>query len=765
MLDLSKPLGLHEGLIFYGDHEHDDLVYYFPDEVELAPQEGMPGFYEMNFSVFSEGDVEIGGLDALRNSAGSILQLGVACTVQPERLQKAINSVKEIITIDTDLKASLPLWKDGSVNLIVLDSDTSHPESINEDSFVKSVVGSKKPSLASSTLDSVFNIRLDRRGTAIVLGALNGDAGSLAGIMYDLKFNAMRPSLDMRIWANLDRCYESISHQLGVKVEVPIYAVKVSLGAEFGWLTKKLEEDGDLKIEVISQAENEEIKKMMDEMIEDFKTSILREMFQPYINPFTPTIPLNMGGGSGMPSINVGVSYRFTKENISQNKILEVDYRERSTIVRTHNPQSHLWVMGKQIASNKEKYIQIIRFGELWREQELNVTLGYNFDDEEADLLSAELLVWRVKDGVNENPEVGHFSIPDNVQPIAGFTFSKENKESKELAWNYDQDEPFGYYYQLKFLYKPSHKQVSSPSEIITEPIKSGFNDLTIFPDTYTFYKKISIESGNIDFSEIKSIDLNFHLKDNDGKLIDTQLITLKNSDQKEAWIVRGKNKNGLFVALEKTYHFTDLRPSIATEFIYLQDDEVIVNKPFLKSSLELVPVIAGKSENVKEILLEIIVDSPAIDEPQKKTYRLSSPDFNIGTISIPLSSEKDLISYSATAITIDAQVVEIAKGKIMSNALVLDLNAIDRCDIEIIWKGKTPAGLDLKELKMEFRINGDNNNVQVIQFSGDKTPDNIIKSFTSDDRVEWRVVKRFHNGIKEKTSFIPLTGKTIIIP
>ncbi|UJH91432.1 hypothetical protein LZ575_01200 [Antarcticibacterium sp. 1MA-6-2] len=120
------------------------------------------------------------------------MQLGVECTVQPERLQKAITAVKELIAINTDLKTSVPFWKDGSVNLIVLDSDTTNPESINEDSFVKSVVGSKKPSLVSSTLDSVFNIRLDRRGTSIILSALNGDAGSLAGIMYDLKFNAMR---------------------------------------------------------------------------------------------------------------------------------------------------------------------------------------------------------------------------------------------------------------------------------------------------------------------------------------------------------------------------------------------------------------------------------------------------------------------------------------------------------------------------------------------------------------------------------------------
>ena len=70
MLDLAKPLGIHEGVIFYGDHELNDLIYYFPDEVSLAPLPDTSDgkLYELFFQIFNEGDIVEGGLDDLRKT-------------------------------------------------------------------------------------------------------------------------------------------------------------------------------------------------------------------------------------------------------------------------------------------------------------------------------------------------------------------------------------------------------------------------------------------------------------------------------------------------------------------------------------------------------------------------------------------------------------------------------------------------------------------------------------------------------------------------
>jgi hypothetical protein len=765
MIDLAKPLGIHEGIIFYGDHEQPDLIYYFPDEVSLAPQMSSNGnatnIYELFFQIFHEGDVAEGGIEDLRKSAGSILSLGVKCDVSEERMQKAIEHLKGVHVLPENIRISTPLWVDGSVNLLALDSITSNEQSFGPDAFVKSIVGSQKPSLMSTDLKSVFNVRLDRRGTALIASALNGGTGSVAGVLYDLKFPAIRPAVDLKIWADLGRCYESISHTLGVKAEFT-YGVKFSLGAEFEWLTKKLEENGDLKIEILTQVEDAETKKAIDEMVNDFKESILRELFMPYVNPQTTNI-------TNMESIVpvVGVSYKFKKENINHNKIIEVDYRERSTVIRTHNPQSHLWVLGKQIAENKDKYIQKIVFGDLWREQSLSIQIIHDFEHAENDLLSAEVLIWRKKEGVLEKVNEGRFSIPETADPLKNITFHKANLEEVKLAWLYDEDEPVGYYYQIRFLFSGKVKNISSPEEIVTPPVFSSNQDLVIYPDTYTFYKKIEVREGNISFDEFKTVDVRLNLKDNKGALVGTELISLTEANKNEIWTVRGKSKENLYVEVGKEYQYDDDRPAIRTEPIYLMDDEVIVNKPFLRSTFNIIPVIAGSSENISKILLEIIIQSPDLDEEVKQLIQIAGPDFNVGDINIKLHSDKDKLFYKAKAITKDARIVEISEGLILDNALIINLKKLQENAVTFVWKGVSPEAADLNFLRIELQAidaNGNKTELPKIEYKGDEVAIPILKTFEQDKTIEMRITKRFLSGNTEKGNWTKIESKEITI-
>ncbi|MHA4844609.1 hypothetical protein ACX0G7_10615 [Flavitalea antarctica] len=884
MVDLAKPLGIHEGLIFYGDHELNDLVYYFPDEVSLAQQSGAStgngnkNFYELFFQIFNEGDVMDGGLDELRKTAGSILSIGVQCSVSPSRLEKALQKIKATRRFPENLRASAPLWRDGTVNLMVLDAINNQANTLGNDAFVKSIVGANKPSLMSSDLKSVFNVRFDRKGTALIQSALDGDTGNVAGVLYDLKFNAIRPALNLRIWANLGRCYDSIAHQLSIKAEVTYY-VKFSLGAELNWITRKLEEEGHMKVEVLSQAEDAETKKMMDEMINDFKESILREMFRPYVNPETPAVPLAAGAEAAAGSVVpvVGVAYKFTHEKISHDKVIDVDYRERSTVIRTHNPQSHLWVMGKQIAANRDKYIQRVIFSEVWREQSLSINMVYDYDQPNADLLGAEVIIWRSKHGIASNVKEGRFAMPAGVDPIKNITFHKQNKDKKEIAWLYDRNEPVGYYYQIRFTYSGSVPNVSSPAEIITPPIFSTNEDLVIFPDTYIFYKHIEVRQGNIDFAIFKSVDVTLRLKeaigdradvsagvkdasgnsvdvkpkvkdafgnsvnvkpgvtnpngnsadtrpgakDASGNSADTrpgvkdassnsadtrpgfkdasgnsvnitagstnapdgsinvapkfrdefsnvlgvETITINATNNRETWIVRGKDKSHLYIEATKEFHYIDGRASLKTEPQYLQEDELIINKPFQRAQFSLIPVIGGKSDSVSEILLEIIVTSPVLDEPVTTMHRIAGPAFTIDEIKIPLNTDKDKITYRASAIMKDAAIKEINSGDITSNALLINLKRLTQNEVVFVWQGRSPEALGLKNLVVELHRKGTPvTNLENIEYKGDKLPEPIIKIFDVDVQIEWRINKRFQNGSRERTEFKALDGQKITI-
>jgi hypothetical protein len=64
-----------------------------------------------------------------------------------------------------------------------------------------------------------------------------------------------------------------------------------------------------------------------------------------------------------------------------------------------------------------------------------------------------------------------------------------------------------------------------------------------IYPDTYTFYKKIEVREGNISFDEFKTVDVRLNLKDNKGALVGTELISLTEANKNEIWTVRGKKQ------------------------------------------------------------------------------------------------------------------------------------------------------------------------------------------------------------------------------
>jgi hypothetical protein len=230
-------------------------------------------------------------------------------------------------------------------------------------------------------------------------------------------------------------------------------------------------------------------------------------------------------------------------------------------------------------------------------------------------------------------------------------------------------------------------------------------------------------------------------------------------------WKVRGRDKKSLFIEITKEYHYNDERPSLTTEPVFLQDDEVIVNKPFQKSVFRLIPVIAGKNEAIKEILLEIKIDSPSLEQPATELHRIQGPNFNPGEIEIKLHSDQDKIFYDAKAITNEGNILTINKGLIVSNALILDLNRTLINEVLFIWQGKSPEELGLKSLKVELRkASNPAEELEPIEFKGDLIPTPVTKLFPVNDIIEWRILKRFENNFKERTDFRPVVDNKVLV-
>lgn len=765
MLDLSKNLGVFENLIFYGDHDNNSLVYYLPDEVNFSKTNiGGEEDYELMLQLFQDGQSIVGNIDQFKKNSGGILSLGIECKVTSKRLSKALEQLIDERGLPEDTSASLPLWETGKVDLIVLDSTTQDLDTINQESFVKKVIGSKKPSLLTSDLKSIFNVRLDNRGAAIIASSLSGERGHMAGVLYDLKFRALQPALDLRIWADLERCYKTVSHKLGIKAEFTYY-VKFSLGADFEHITREMEENGDLKIEVLSQVTDPKMKKLVDETIKDTKEKVLRELFKPMVNPgIDGSLPVSLGLEEAIPK--VGVAYEFKHIKGVQSRVIDLDFRERSATLRTHNPQAHLWMLGQQINHKIDRYSKMINFSDLWRMHELKLSLVHDFSNELDNLLAAEILVWRHSDGlaITQEQMSGLYHKPKDAKTLASFTFSATEIDSKTVSWTTEKNEVEGFYYQVRFVFDPLNENIDSPEQIITEPVLSYSRDLPIILNAMTLNRKVKVLKGNIDFEAIHNVNITLNFQSPDNEIVDRKLFVLNKDDDELTWWFRRKDKEDIFLTEQKEFHYKANIPSVSSTKRYLTSDEIVVNSPFKKAGRTIIPILAGSSENIQMIILSFRYQPEGIDEKIKKTFTARAPEISFENIVIEgINNDVDIL-FSATAITNEGKQITIDEGIVNEEALIIDLKKISIQKTTIKWLGGTPDSQDLKYLKLEFakELENEKEVFDERKYTGDRIP--VDETIVFKKNTFYRIIKRFSGGETQKTDWLKVQNRELII-
>ena len=811
MIDLGKPYGIHEGLIFYGDHENDSIVYYLPDEIKFAQKEnGDPAVY---LQVFQEDKILSGGIDELRKTAGSILQLDAVCEVSPERLKKAVESVRDEFGLPKNLSPATPLWNDGSVDLITLDGSTTGSDS----TFVKTVVGSARPSLGSLDLKSIFNIRFDRMGTELIYSAMKGGKGSLVGLMYDLQYTAMRPSVQLRISADLSRCQDTVRHNLDAEVQLTYY-VDLSLAAQLEWLTKKMEDNGDIKVELLSTVETPEEKKIVDELVKDFKESV--ELFQPVPDMESTVAAKSLSGkeiadlvktgvealssskkkdddkkdessgkkeeetkedgtdGQGAEAekteledylkyseaFHIGVTYQMIDHHIEVGRKIEVDYRERSAVVKTHNPSSHLWLMKEQGGfASLDKYIDEVKLGTLWKDQEVKIQLLYNFDDPDSDLDTAEVFVWRAKDGIAANYRGEGLAMKTSTDPLDSFTFSRTSQAERPIAWLSENEEDSGYYYQVHFVYSGSLLNMVSPKEIFTPPVLSYSRNLLIQPDRTIYYKKYPIRAGALNFDEISSAEVRLSMAEAGTGKQTSQIIYLDSQHAEDRFIVRGVDKKVLPLEIEKVFHFRDGRNPVKSLTTLQVDDEIVVSNPVVEK--EFVVILSGIKEGITDVLLSTVIESKEYDSQLNRTFSLSTANGAIQTVKIPFYSNSDTVKYSSIVLSSGKQVS--VEGGIWKpdepNQLTVDLTTVDQRTITVQWDGKSPEESGLKSLRVVFK-DQEGNIVQEFSFKGSSAPGPVVFRVSNSIQLMFDIERRYEDGEKEKEDNVQVTSSTVVI-
>ena len=684
MLDLSKSYGRYEEVTFFGDHRDEAIVYYLPDEVMLAPKiDGREG-YDFSMQLFHENKMEDSSRDDLEDTAGSILQLCVVCTVSPERLQRAFDALRMAIpTIPADATLTTPLWTDGSVELITLDKSSFNKD--HEGDMVKAIVSAQRPSFTQG-LKGAFNVRYDHVGTQLVYSALK-NSQSVVIASYDMQFAAIQPALDLKISASLKRCQETARKNIDVDFKIPIEDVaQIDLGAHLEWLTRKMVENGDIKIDVTSQLTSDESNRQVEKLVGEFKDRVLHEIFKPSLldNDDSTDIPevLLKVVDMAIP-LKISFCYKLSSKTISEEREIAVDYSERTAIVHHHNPKAMILDdSNTAIRDHLDDYVKQVVIGELWQSQSVDIEMHHDFDKPDDDLESAEILVWKHKDGVKEQVAENDFALPDRTKPLGNFFFSSVEREMMHnISWLCGDDDDGGYYYQLRFVYSSNLDNHCSPKEIVIPPQLSFARTIAIAPESYMFYRNVPILTGSIDFTVFDMVEVNVEVKDSEGEPVaKSKRFVLDESHRERSYVVRGKDKTELELCASKVYYFKDKsRAPLKSPLFRLKDYAVVIDDPRIVRSVY--PVLLGNMDGVEKVMLSLTVTSPVLQQSECETRHMSPT--SDAPLSLTVYSHGDVVSWTARKVVKDAdgrrRVVALQGGELTVGGLddwCIDLDA-----------------------------------------------------------------------------------------
>lgn len=749
MLDLSRPLGPIEGLTLYGDHEQPNIVYYLPDEIALRLLAADRP--DLALQIFFPDAAVTGGSADLEKAVGAILSLGVECTLSPEREARVKSALVTALGRD-DLRFTPPPWEDGTVQLLLLDSAggaTSTPAP-REDAMVLGVVGSRRPSLSDGDLSALFHARLDRRATALAAAAISGQIGSVAGVMYDLSFAALRPTVALRMSADLNRCAEFFKVGAGVQV----YYVAADVTATFG----KMREQGVIKVDLVSEASDPESEKLVNESVKDFYDVLMRELFQPTVSPAEAIGGAGVPGGSAQTSI-VKLSFAYTR--VDHERIIEVDYRKRSATRRTHNPQSHLRELAT-LAGGSARVIQRVPLSAAWREFDVEIAAPGAFDD--ATLRQVRVVVWRGRDGVLPAAEArdGGLRMPAAASPLADLAFSKTDTAARKLAFVTEPDEAPFYRWQARLTYAESD-DVDSPAEIWSDPHVSSSSDLDLFPDILAPRHQTILKLGAFQAEAPRSVEARVIARGPAGQTLAEHRLTADAARPDARWSIRRGETDRITAEAAVVYRYAG-NATVNRPLQKLTDRELIANDPFLKS-VTLAPLVVGPPADLVEIVLVAHYEDAPSGYRIDVTRHLRAPDFRTDDVSVPVLNAADTVSWQATAVRANGTATALGAGTSPGGVIALKFDATRRIRTE--WFGPTPADLALRWLRATFRARRDDGTVidtETLEWRGAAVDGERVVTLPTEGRAEWSIERRFEDGRKETTPFVAVDSDLLAV-
>jgi hypothetical protein len=272
----------------YSDHADENQFWVLPGPVRLRRREA-DDRASLTFIAFrGDGEEE-------ETVSGGFLMMETDLRITDEQRTEIMAELGGIAPGTP--RISIVPYNSGTVECIALDlqgDGGTEAETPPAGGFqvTERIFGATEPALAGNNA-AAFSLSLSEDGAQNVYDAFE-QGGTPVGVIYKLEYTALRPALDVKITADLDRVYT----QFSAGIEGQYSFVKGSIDAAF----EKLVADGTIEIEVINFSDAPDRAKKEEWALTFFKEELMEDWFEPSLD-LGKVQGSEEDGGIGIPDI------------------------------------------------------------------------------------------------------------------------------------------------------------------------------------------------------------------------------------------------------------------------------------------------------------------------------------------------------------------------------------------------------------------------------------------------------------------------------
>ena len=723
MLTFETPYYEIDGIIVFRDHSSPTTFHYLAGAPRLSMDEaGQPQFSLLTYrhAIEAIADTQPTLRDEL---GGGFLTLGVDCRIPDDKLSRVRSRLQGMQGPGAAPVNLVPvLYTAGKVEVLALDhqaaasSGDAPPAADTPTSrFVRGVLGTAVPSLLQDQR-AIFSIALSPDGVTLLEQAYTNDLAPI-GVMYQLEFAGLRPALDVKVKADLSRCYESFKAGLDLGVGGGSGGGKM-IDVDISAAIEKLVQDGAIEVHILRQQEGASVDQMEQRALTLLKETLLQKMFEPAMSSQAPAtdpaaalqnavamsrdLSQTSSGSSGSFQLTFSLKYVHRDELVT----VTYDYSVIAPERRTHAPNGFISALLSD--TDRARCIRQVNLDSEFFETLSVRTLTT------ADFVGLDLQAIQVAfqyGGTEANPEVTGDVIfrPDDTAE----KFFQAARDGRPASWRHSIRYTFG-----------DAEHIAAAAHVYDTPWRTSTSRaLVVHPPEDVAMLRVIVEPGVVAWDLVEEVEVHVSHVDEAHDFSAENVFSVKQDSERRTWIVRLADPTRRDYTVRYTWHLANGN-EIAGQAFVERAAQLFVPDPFQD---RLRVVVEPQLDPARFARATVVVRYSDRDEALDvtRTVELLGPEFHPAQVDIPIvHPERRTYTFEYSILPLDGSpavvvpptgsdrsVLYVADGTIRINvdvSILGDLQAEGLLGVQVDLRGTASPGHTAEVASHLFEPGGD---------------------------------------------------------